>query len=581
MARARVVTAAEAAALVPDGATVTVSSSSGLGCPDAVLAAIGERFVGSGHPRNLTTIHPIAAGDMYGVKGIDHLAREGLLARVLAGSYPSGPSSMPSPAIWEMITADQIPAYNLPSGILFDLTREAAAKRPGVLTKVGMGTFVDPDLQGCAMNARAAAEPIVRKVEFAGDTWLFFPTIVPDVAIIRATTADERGNLSYEHEGAYLGPLDQALAVRNNGGIVIAQVKRLAKAGTLKPFAVHVPGVLVDVIVVAPDQMQTTQTAYDPAISGEYVRAEGSFRLTPWGVDKVIARRVAQELRAGWAVNLGFGISAHVPRVLLEEGRHGEVTWVIEQGAVGGVPLLDFQFGCSANAEAIMPSPQQFTYFQGGGFDCSLLSFMQIGRDGSVNVSRLAAKPHVTAGCGGFVDITARARKIVFSGYFTAGAKLHVEDGRLHIAAEGKVKKLVPEVEHVSFSGRRGIEQGQDVTYVTERCVMRLLPDGHHGHRTRARGRSPARRAGAGGDRAAGRRGSAPDGPLAVPTRTHGPVPGGVRACLSSGSSATARSPSSRWRGPPSSTRSPLPCSTVSPQRPTRSRRTMPAWWSS
>ena len=199
--------------------------------------------------------------------------------------------------------------------------------------------------------------------------------------------------------------------------------------------------------------MQTTQTVYDPAISGEYVRAEGSFRRTPWGVDKVIARRVAQELRAGWAVNLGFGISAHVPRVLLEEGRHGDVTWVIEQGAVGGVPLLDFQFGCSANAEAIMPSPQQFTYFQGGGFDCSLLSFMQIDRDGSVNVSRLAAKPHVTAGCGGFVDITARARKIVFSGYFTAGAKLHVEDGRLHIAAEGKVKKLVPEVEHVSFSG--------------------------------------------------------------------------------------------------------------------------------
>jgi propionate CoA-transferase len=478
MPRARVMTAAGAAALIPDGATVTVSSSSGLGCPDAVLAAVGERFAATGHPRNLTTIHPIAAGDMYGIKGIDHLAQDGLLARVLAGSYPSGPSSMPSPAIWEMVTGDRVPAYNVPSGILFDLTREAAAKRPGVLTKVGLGTFVDPDLQGCAMNARGAAEPIVRRVEFAGDTWLFFPTITPDVAIIRATTADERGNLTFEHEGAYLGPLDQALAVRNNGGVVIAQVKRLAKAGTLKPFAVHVPGVLVDAIVVAPEQMQTTQTVYDPAISGEYFRPESGFRRTPWGVDKVIARRVAQELRSGWAVNLGFGISAHVPRVLLEEGRHGDVTWVIEQGAVGGVPLLDFQFGCSANAEAIMPSPQQFTYFQGGGFDCSLLSFMQIDEEGNVNVSRLAAKPHVTAGCGGFVDITARARKIVFSGYFTAGAKLHVEDGRLHVAAEGKVKKLVPEVEHVSFSGKRAVEQRQDVTYVTERCVMRLLPDG-------------------------------------------------------------------------------------------------------
>jgi propionate CoA-transferase len=192
----------------------------------------------------------------------------------------------------------------------------------------------------------------------------------------------------------------------------------------------------------------------------------------------VIGRRVARELKAGWAVNIGFGISANVPRILLEEGRHGDVTWVIEQGAVGGVPLLDFRFGCSANAEAIVPSPHQFTYFQGAGFDCSLLSFMQIDRYGSVNVSRLSAKPHVTAGAGGFVDITARAKRIVFSGYFTAGAKLGVEEGRLHIPAEGKVKKVVPEVEHVSFSGRRAVQQGQDVTYVTERCVMRLGPEG-------------------------------------------------------------------------------------------------------
>ena len=292
----------------------------------------------------------------------------------------------------------------------------------------------------------------------------------------------------------------------------------------------HVPGVLVDVIVVAPDQMQTTQTAYDPAISGEYVRAEGSFRLAPWGVDKVIARRVAQELQAGWAVNLGFGISANVPRILLEEGRHGDVTWVIEQGAVGGVPLLDFQFGCAANAEAIMPSPQQFTYFQGAGFDCSLLSFLQIDAEGSVNVSRLAAKPHVTAGCGGFVDITARAKRIVFSGYFTAGAKLAVDDGSLQIAGEGKVKKVVPEVEHVSFSGRRAVEQGQDVTYVTERCVMELTPDGHYRHRDRARRRPRARRAGPGGHPARGLAVAAPDGRAAVPAGADRPLArGGAR----------------------------------------------------
>lgn len=472
------ITPAEAAKLIPDGAVVSVSSSSGLGCPDLMLKAIGERFEASGHPRDLTTLHPIAAGDMSGIKGIDHIARKGLLKKIIGGSYPSGPSTAEPPLIWQMIGADEIPAYNVPSGILFDMHREAAAKRPGVITKVGLDTFVDPSRQGCAMNAAASAEPIVKKIGFEGEDWLFFPVIVPDIAIIRATTADERGNLTYEHEGAYLGGLDQALAARNNGGIVIAQVKRITKEGSLKPHDVRVPGMLVDYVVVDPDQKQTTQTLYDPAISGEIFRPLDSFTVPEFNIQKVIARRVAQELQGGSCVNLGFGISANVPRILMEEGLHGSVTWVIEQGAVGGVPLLDFAFGCASNADAYMPSPYQFTYFQGGGFDASLLSFLEIGRDGSVNVSKLSFRPHVTAGAGGFVDITARARKIVFSGMFNAGAKLGIADGRLVIEKEGKLKKLVNEVEHVTFSGRRALEQGQDITYVTERCVMKLSADG-------------------------------------------------------------------------------------------------------
>lgn len=478
MAFPRVLTADAAAALIPDGAVVTVSAASGLGCPEAMMAAIGRRFDTAGHPRAITTLHPIAAGDMWGIGGIDHIAKPGCLARIIAGSYPSGPSSAEPPRIWRMIEENAIPAYNVPSGILFDMHREAAAKRPGVLTKIGLDTFADPHRQGCAMNARAAAEPIVRHMDFEGEDWLYFKAIVPDVAIIRATTADERGNLSFEHEGAYLGPVEQALAVRNNGGLVIAQVKRLAKSGTIKPFAVAVPGIFVDVIVVAPDQMQTTQTVYEPAISGEVFRPLASFELPAFDVSKVIARRVAQEMRHGDAVNIGFGISALVPRIFIEEGRHGDVTWMIEHGAVGGVPLLDFQFGCSSNAEAIAASPTNFLYFQGGGFDASLLSFLQIDRSGSVNVSRLSARPHVTAGAGGFVDISSRARRIVFSGFFSAAAKLAVEAGELVIHREGKVKKLVAEVEHVSFSGRRAVEQGQQITYVTERCVMVLTEDG-------------------------------------------------------------------------------------------------------
>jgi acyl CoA:acetate/3-ketoacid CoA transferase len=328
------------------------------------------------------------------------------------------------------------------------------------------------------MNAKAAAQPIVSRVEFGGQTWLHFPNIQPDACILRATTADEWGNLTYEHEGAYLGGLDQALAARNNGGIVIAQVKRITKDGSLKPHDVRVPGVLVDYIVVDQEQKQTTQTLYDPAISGEIFRPLDTFRVPEFNIQKVIARRVAEELEAGSAVNLGFGISANVPRILLEEGLHGAVTWVIEQGAVGGVPLLDFAFGCASNADAFMPSPYQFTYFQGAGFDASLLSFLEIGKDGSVNVSKLSFRPHVTAGAGGFVDITARAKKIVFSGMFNAGAKLAIEGGKLVIEKEGKLKKLVNAVEHVTFSGPRGVAQGQDITYVTERCVMKLTLEG-------------------------------------------------------------------------------------------------------
>jgi len=478
MPRAKVISLEEAGALIPDRAVVSVSSSSGLGCPDAVLGAIGRRFAATGAPRDLTTLHPIAAGDMYGIAGIDHLAVPGLLKRVIAGSYPSGPSSLPAPQIWRMIDENQVEAYNIPSGLLFHMHREAAARRPGVLTAVGLDTFVDPRRQGGKMNA-ATREDLVRLVEFDGQEWLYLRAIPVDVAIIRATTADERGNLTFEHEGALLGAYDQALAAHNNRGIVIAQVERLAAAGSLPAREVRVPGVLVDYIVVAPEQMQTTQTAYDPAISGELRRPIESFALAEWNADKVIARRAALELRTGDAVNLGFGISALVPRILLEEGLPEAVTWVIEQGPVGGVPLLGFQFGCAANAQAIVPSPDQFSYFQGGGFDRSLLSFMQVDRHGNVNVSRLAARPHVTAGVGGFADITAHARHLVFSGYFTAGGlELAFEDRRLRIVKEGRVRKFVEEVEHVTFSGRRARAQGQQVLYITERCVLRLEPDG-------------------------------------------------------------------------------------------------------
>lgn len=474
---AKQMSAAEAARLVGDGDLVAVNSSSGLCCPDAVLEAIGERHAREGAPIGLTTVHPIAAGDMFGTLGVDHIARPGLISRIIGGSYPSGPSKSDPPKIWQLISRNEIAAYNVPSGIVFDMLREGASKRPGVLTKVGMDTFVDPKFEGCAMNERARTSPIVRRESFGSEDWLFFPAIAPDVAIIRGTTSDRRGNLSFEQEGAYLGAMEMSLAARNNGGKVIAQVRKVVENGSLNPHDVHVPGIFVDAIVETPDMLQTTATPYDPAISGEFVRPLDDFSLPEFGVAKVLARRVAKELRKGWTVNIGFGISANVPRIFLEEGCHGDVTWVIEQGAIGGIPLLNFKFGCSANAEAFVASPHQFAFFQSGAFDASLLSFLEIDRTGSVNVSKLGAVPHRTAGAGGFVDITARAPKIVFSGNFGVGAKVRVDSGKIVVDRENSKAKIVPNVDQISFSGPRAAALGQDVTYVTERCVMKLVED--------------------------------------------------------------------------------------------------------
>lgn len=473
-----VVTARAAAALIPDGATVTVSSSSALGCPDTVLRGVAERFAEEGAPAGLTTIHPIAAGDMYGVAGIDHIARPGLLSRVIAGSYPSGPSSQQPPRVWQMIERDEVEAYNLPSGVIFQMHRAGAAGQPGVLTHVGLETFVDPRQDGGRMNQRTG-DDLVELLNFRGQNWLFFPSVRPDVAIIRATTADPQGNLTFEEEGSALGALDQAYAAHNNGGIVIAQVKKLAAAATQDPHLVRVPGILVDAIVVDENQWQTTQTPYDPAISGQVRRSLDVIEPAPWGLEKVIARRAALELHQHDIVNLGFGISALVPRILVEERLAEEVTWVIEQGAVGGVPLTGFAFGCALNPQALMPSIDQFTLLQGAGFHRAMLSFLEVDREGNVNVHHLPGRRHVTAGVGGFADITSRARAIVFSGGFTAGKRrIGIDGGRLDIEQDGAIPKFVEKVGAVTFSGRRALEQGQQVLYVTERCVIELRPEG-------------------------------------------------------------------------------------------------------
>ncbi|WP_022918022.1 acyl CoA:acetate/3-ketoacid CoA transferase [Ruania albidiflava] len=478
MQKVKFLTPREAADLIADGDVITINSSSGLNCPDATLAGIGQRFAETTEPRNLTTVHPIAAGDMYGMPGIDHLAEPGLLTRVVAGSYPSGPSSATPPKIWQMIEGEQVQAYNFPSGVLWQLHRAAAAHQPGILSDIGTGTFIDPRQQGGRMN-ETTPEDFVTVTEVAGKEWLYYSALVPDVAIVRATTADEYGNLTFEDEGSSLGALDLAYAAHNNGGLVIAQVKRVATGGSLDPQKVRLPGILVDVVVVDENQMQATATAYDPTISGQLRRPVSDLAPIDFSLEKIIARRAATELQDGDTINLGFGVSALVPHVLNEEGSGAEVSWVLEQGAVGGIPLLDFAFGCSQNPDAIMQSADQFTLLQGGGFDRTLLSFLQIDSGGSVNVHHLPGRRHVTAGVGGFADITAHAPEIVFVGSFTAGRRdIELTGTGVDIRTDGAHTKLVQQVTQVTFNGQQALERGQKVKYVTERCVMELRPEG-------------------------------------------------------------------------------------------------------
>ncbi len=470
--------AAEAAALIPDGATITISSSAAQVVPDAVLAGIEARFLACGAPKDLTVVFPLAVGDSFGTVGLDHLAHRGLIKRLIGGSYVNGPASKPSPRIYSMIHGNEVEAYNFPLGPLLHLHREIAARKPGVITKIGLGTFVDPRDQGGRMNAVTPPE-LVEVLQLAGEEWLFYKSFPIDVAIIRGTTADTHGNLTLEHEGTFMGVLPQAMAAHNSGGRVIAQVKRLVAPGTLPPQMVRVPGILVDAIVVDPGQRMNTGIDYDPAISGEIRAARLPIEPVALTPEKVIARRALRGIRPGDIVNLGFGISSLVPTIAFEEGVLDALNFTVEQGSIGGLPLTGFAFGASHNPEAIIDSASQFDLVDGGGITVGCLSFAEVDGSGNANVSRLAAQPHVLAGAGGFIDLSQGLPTIIFCGTLTAGGlDVRTGDGKLRIVQDGRFQKFVARTQHVTFNGRQAAAQGQRVRYVTERCVFRPDADG-------------------------------------------------------------------------------------------------------
>ncbi len=457
---------------IPNGATVTFSGfAGGLMHPEEIMVALEEAALEGRGPRDLTVVYASGQGDSDS-RGLNHLGVEGMCKKVIGGHWGLAPK------LGKLAAENKLAGYNLPQGTIAQLFREIAAKRPGVLTNVGLGTFVDPRLEGGKLNdAAREAGDVVKVVEFEGEEKLFYPAFPIDVAVIRASFADTQGNCSFQREGVYAEALAQAQAARNSGGTVIVQVEKIVEHGSLDTRLVRIPGIYVDVLVVArpENHMQTFGTQYDPAFSGEVRVPLDSLAPLPMGERKIVARRAAMELVPHAVTNLGIGMPEGVAAVAAEEGLPGLIL-TTEVGGIGGVPAGGKDFGAATNVDCVLEQPAQFDFYDGGGLDVAFLGLAQMDVHGNINVSKFGPK---IAGCGGFINITQNAKKVVYCGTFTAGGlKVGVEDGKLIIRQEGKVRKLIPQVEQVTFSGEYAAKQGQPVLYVTERAVFQLTPEG-------------------------------------------------------------------------------------------------------
>jgi propionate CoA-transferase len=467
--RDKVVTAADAVRLIRDGDSIVIEGFVGQCFPEELTLALEQRFLQTGTPRDLSLVFTVATGDRQG-RGLDRLCHEGLLKGAIGGHWGL------SPELGKMAVGNMIDAHNLPQGVISHLFRDTAAGKPGLLTRVGIGTFVDPRNGGGKINERTT-EDRVELITLNGEEYLFYKAFQLDVGFLRGTTADPEGNITMEREALTMEAHAMATAVHNAGGLVIVQVERVAETGSLSPRDVKIPGVLVDCVVVSQPEhhWQTLGTAYSAAMSGELRRVRNSVPALELTDRKVMARRAAMELRPDSVVNLGIGMPEGVANVAAEEHILEYLTLTAEPGAMGGMPSGGLDFGSSVNADAILDQPSQFDFYDGGGLDIAFLGMAQADRVGNVNVSRFGSK---LAGSGGFINISQNAKRLVFVGAFLAPSRSKVEDGRLVIRDGVAAPKFLAEVEQRTFSGEYAAQIGQPVLYVTERCVFQLTIDG-------------------------------------------------------------------------------------------------------